>query len=74
MSRVGFEQTISAFERVKTVHALDHAANVIGIRSFRTVLYLPFHFLIYINNIYINFLEVDGNEVLTAVVMMCSLF
>jgi hypothetical protein len=30
MSRVGFEPTISAFERAKTVHALDHTATVIG--------------------------------------------
>jgi hypothetical protein len=27
---VGFEPTIQAFERAKTVHALDHAATVIG--------------------------------------------
>jgi hypothetical protein len=30
MSRVGFEPTIQVFERVKTVHALDRAATVIG--------------------------------------------
>jgi hypothetical protein len=30
MPRVGFETTIPAFERVKTVHALDRAATVIG--------------------------------------------
>jgi hypothetical protein len=30
MPRVGFEQTITAFERAKTVHALDRAAIVIG--------------------------------------------
>jgi hypothetical protein len=30
MPRVGFEPTISAFERVKTVHNLDRAATVIG--------------------------------------------
>jgi hypothetical protein len=30
MSRVGFEPTIQAFEREKTVHALDRAATVIG--------------------------------------------
>jgi hypothetical protein len=29
MPRVGFEPTISMFERAKTVHALDHAATVI---------------------------------------------
>jgi hypothetical protein len=28
--QVGFESTIPAFERVKTVHALDRAATVIG--------------------------------------------
>jgi hypothetical protein len=30
MPRVGFELTIPAFERAKTVHALDHTATVIG--------------------------------------------
>jgi hypothetical protein len=30
MPRVGFEPTIPVFEREKTVHALDHAATVIG--------------------------------------------
>jgi hypothetical protein len=30
MSSVGFEHTISVFERVKTVHALDCAATLIG--------------------------------------------
>jgi hypothetical protein len=30
MPRVGFERTIPAFERAKTVHALDRAATVIG--------------------------------------------
>jgi hypothetical protein len=29
MPRVGFEPTIKVFERVKMVHALDHAATVI---------------------------------------------
>jgi hypothetical protein len=29
MPTVGFEPTISVFERVKTIHALDRAANVI---------------------------------------------
>jgi hypothetical protein len=33
MSDVGFEPTIPAFERAKTVHALDRAATVIGIAS-----------------------------------------
>jgi hypothetical protein len=31
MSQVGFESTIPAFERAKTVHALDRAGTVIGI-------------------------------------------
>jgi hypothetical protein len=31
MPRVGFESTIPAFERAKTVHALDRAATLIGI-------------------------------------------
>jgi hypothetical protein len=30
MPRVGFETTIPALERVKTVHDLNHAATVIG--------------------------------------------
>jgi hypothetical protein len=30
MPRVGFEPTIPAFERTKTVHTLDRAATVIG--------------------------------------------
>jgi hypothetical protein len=30
MPRVGFDPTIPAFERAKTVHALDRAATVIG--------------------------------------------
>jgi hypothetical protein len=30
MPRIGFESTIPAFERGKTVHALDRAATVIG--------------------------------------------
>jgi hypothetical protein len=30
MPQVGFEFTIPLFERVKTVHALDRAATVIG--------------------------------------------
>jgi hypothetical protein len=28
---VGYEPTVATFERAKTVHALDRAANVIGI-------------------------------------------
>jgi hypothetical protein len=31
MPRVGFESTTPVFLRAKTVHALDRAANVIGI-------------------------------------------
>jgi hypothetical protein len=34
MLRVGFEPTIPAFERAKTVHVLDRAAAVIGNESF----------------------------------------
>jgi hypothetical protein len=30
MPRLGFEPTISAFERAKTVHTLDRVATVIG--------------------------------------------
>jgi hypothetical protein len=30
MPQVGFEPTIPVFKRAKTVHALDHAATVIG--------------------------------------------
>jgi hypothetical protein len=38
MSRVGFEPMIPAFERAKTVHALDRAATVIGQRQLNRVL------------------------------------
>jgi hypothetical protein len=31
MPRVGFEPTIPVFQRAKTVHALDRAANVVGL-------------------------------------------
>jgi hypothetical protein len=31
MPQVGFEPTIPAFERAKTVHASDRAATVIGV-------------------------------------------
>jgi hypothetical protein len=37
MPRVGFEPTIPAFQRTKTVHALDSAATVIGNVSFLLV-------------------------------------
>jgi hypothetical protein len=30
MPRVGFEPTVAVFERAKTVHTLDRAANVTG--------------------------------------------
>jgi hypothetical protein len=33
MPLVGFETTIPAFERAKTVHALDRAATVIGLKA-----------------------------------------
>jgi hypothetical protein len=33
MPQVGFEPTIPAFERAKTVYVLDHAATVIGTRQ-----------------------------------------
>jgi hypothetical protein len=33
MSWVGFEPTIPAFERAKTVHALNRATNVIGLNA-----------------------------------------
>jgi hypothetical protein len=32
MPHVGFEPTIPVFEQAKTVHALDYAATVIGIK------------------------------------------
>jgi hypothetical protein len=32
MPSVGFEPTIPAFERAKTVHALDRAATVMGVK------------------------------------------
>jgi hypothetical protein len=36
MPRVGFEPTIQAFERTKTVHAFDGAATVTGIDLYST--------------------------------------
>jgi hypothetical protein len=33
MPQVGFEPTIPAFERAKTVHTLDRAATVIGLNK-----------------------------------------
>jgi hypothetical protein len=33
---VGFEPTIPVFERAKTVHALDRAANVVGSHDIKT--------------------------------------
>jgi hypothetical protein len=32
MHQVGFEPTIPVFEGTKTIHALDRAANVIGMK------------------------------------------
>jgi hypothetical protein len=40
MSRVGFEPTIPVFERTKTVHALDRAAAVIGLRRMQQLEYV----------------------------------
>jgi hypothetical protein len=34
MPRVGFEPTIPAFQRVKTVHALERAVSVIGAETY----------------------------------------
>jgi hypothetical protein len=42
---VGFEPTILAFERAKTVHALDRAASVIGIASLYNPIMVPQHAL-----------------------------
>jgi hypothetical protein len=33
MPRLGFEPTISVFERAKTVHSLDRSATVIGMTA-----------------------------------------
>jgi hypothetical protein len=51
MPRVGFEPTIPAFERAKTVHALDRAVTVISASSWRsaylsTKTTLPFLFTV----------------------------
>jgi hypothetical protein len=35
MAFVGFEPTIPAFQRAKTVDALDRATNVVGIKNIR---------------------------------------
>jgi hypothetical protein len=39
MPYVGFESTIPASERAKTVHALDRSATVTGITKFRNKYY-----------------------------------
>jgi hypothetical protein len=41
MSRVGFEPTIPAFKRAKTVHALDRAATVFGKIKIYTTIFFP---------------------------------
>jgi hypothetical protein len=40
MPRVGFEPTMTAFHRAKTVHALDREATVIGFVVLYQLLYL----------------------------------
>jgi hypothetical protein len=45
MPSVVFEPTIPAFERVKTVHALDRAATVIGRDSIHNAYQKPWHML-----------------------------
>jgi hypothetical protein len=40
MPRVGFELMIPAFERAKTVHALDRASTVIGMLQALLTLFL----------------------------------
>jgi hypothetical protein len=41
MTRVGFELAIPAFERAKTVHALDRSATVTGsVALIKTILFL----------------------------------
>jgi hypothetical protein len=51
MSLVGFEPTIPAFERAKTVHALDRAATVIsfrhGVTEFKYVIVALIYLFIY---------------------------
>jgi hypothetical protein len=43
MPQVGFELTIPAFERAKTVHALDRAATVIGSHPLTRTKFKSFH-------------------------------
>jgi hypothetical protein len=43
MPGVRFETTIPAFERAKTVHALDRAATVIGINVTRQFKFVTWH-------------------------------
>jgi hypothetical protein len=45
MPRIGFEPTIPAFGRVKTVHALDRRATVIGVAML--LLYIDVNILTY---------------------------
>jgi hypothetical protein len=51
MLRVGFEPTISVFERAKTVHGLERAATVIGsISSYRPTIWEADSAVKYIKN------------------------
>jgi hypothetical protein len=61
MTRVGFEPTISPFERAKTIHALDPAVTVIGSFGmteveFHTVSSAPYLYRINNNNNSIQFM------------------
>jgi hypothetical protein len=69
MPWVGFEPTIPALERAKTIHALDRAATLIGFlaskRNYKTVLY-KFFFLLPTSDVFQNFCRaIKFNESLT---------
>jgi hypothetical protein len=79
MPQVGFEPTIPAFERVKTVHALDRAATVIGF-SVYTILNYVFTSSLY-PNIFLMLLfrhacklcvSLEGSDDLTIVQKTCG--
>jgi hypothetical protein len=63
MPRVGFEPTIPAFERAKTVHALDSTATVIGSNSRQ---------VIRISNLLVLKLQAMGRESNRTVVGSCT--
>jgi hypothetical protein len=68
MPRVGFESTIPAFERAKTVHALDRAATVIG----QTLSILCYNLMVF-TTFYYSF-PTESRQILEGIVLLNSHF